>query len=329
MTLWKTTFTVIGIVAVGLLLNPYAAFNNRLPRPDAEPDFSIVLIPDSQYYASTYPNIYLAQMQWIAGRKTAGNIVYVASLGDNVDSAGDLKQWANADAAYRILDSVGIPYGIAAGNHDGAPSDTGNFNAYFGEARFSNRPYYGGHYGNDNDNSYALFEAGSLKFIFIFIEYDDEMISTSHPVLAWANSLLQVYHDRRAMVISHNMLEGGTSNAFSTQGETIYHALKANPNLFLIMGGHLDIAARRQDTYNGNTIHTLRSDYQFVDNYQSGYLRILRFSPADNTITVNTYSPTQEKYHPDRTDNNFNLPYDMSADSSVDIGRIIPLTISH
>jgi thymidylate kinase len=124
----------------------------------------------------------------------------------------------------------------------------------------------------------------------IFIEYDEGMISTSHPVLRWANNLLLKFLDRRAMVVSHNVLQGGTSNAFSTQGAAIYHALKVNPNLFLILGGHLDIAARRLDTFGGNTIYTLRSDYQFVNNHQSGYLRILRFNPARNTIRLHTYS---------------------------------------
>ena len=45
-------------------------------------------------------------------------------------------------------------------------------------------------------------------------------------------------------------------------------------------------------------VYSLRSDYQFVDGQQSGYLRIMRFSPADNTIHVSTYSPTQDKLFP-------------------------------
>ena len=130
-------------------------------------------------------------------------------------------------------------------------------------------------------------------------------------MLAWADSLLQAYADRRAIVISHNMLEGGTSNAFSRQGQAIYAALSGNPNLFLMMGGHLDVAARRRDTDRGHTVYTLRSDYQFVDTWQSGYLRLLRFSPAKNRIYVRTYSPVTRKYYPDRTDNNFSLFYDM------------------
>ncbi len=96
-------------------------------------------------------------------------------------------------------------------------------------------------------------------------------------MLDWANNLLKTNSDRRAIVVSHNMLSG---NSFSSQGQAIYDALKDNPNLFLMLGGHLDVAGQRSDTYLGNTVYTLRSDYQNVDGQQSGYLRLMRFSPA-------------------------------------------------
>ena len=307
----KKTLSHLAIRLCGLFF--FFTFIAYTPPPPAhaESDFTLVILPDTQYYASAFPDIFNAQMRWIVENAMTENIIFVASLGDNVDAAGSLNQWANADAAYQILEEAGIPYSLAAGNHDGAPASTENFNAYFGEARFAGQLTYGGHYGNDNDNSYSLFEAGGFKFIMVSIEYDDAMTDSNHPVLAWANRLLQEYADRRAIVISHNMLEGGTSNAFSNQGQAIYTALNRNPNLFLIMGGHLDVAARRSDKVHGHTIYTLRSDYQFVDTWQSGYLRLLRFSPANNRIYVSTYSPTKGEYYPDRTDNNFSLVYNM------------------
>jgi calcineurin-like phosphoesterase family protein len=291
------------------------------PDPIPGPDFTVAVIPDPQYYASIYPAVYTDQMQWIADNRAERNIVFVASLGDNVDLASDLRQWSNADAAYRILDAAGVPYGLSVGNHDGAPAATQNFNFYFGADRFARQPTYGGHYGDDNDNSYALFEASGLKFIVIFIEYDDGMTSADHPVLAWARRLLQEFSDRRGIVVSHNLLESGSSNAFSSQGRTIYDALKGSRNLFLLLGGHWDVAARRSDTYQGSTIHTLRSDYQFQEDFKSGYLRILRFSPVRNRIYVSTYSPTQKKFHPDRRGNSFSLIYDMGGAGSLGIGR--------
>ena len=95
-----------------------------------------------------------------------------------------------------------------------------NFNTYFGAARFAGKPWYGGHYGADNDNHFDLFEAGGMKFIVIFIEDDYSMTSTTHPVLVWANNLLQTYSygDRRAIVVAHNLLYGDPSRNFSIVG---------------------------------------------------------------------------------------------------------------
>ena len=81
------------------------------------------------------------------------------------------------------------------------------------------------------------------------------------------------------------------------------------------MGGHNEGASRRSDIYNGNTVFTLRSDYQAADNQQSGYLRILQFVPAENAINVRTYSPNQDKLY-DKSDvdqNIFSLPFAMGG----------------
>ena len=125
---------------------------------------------------------------------------------------------------------------------------------------------YGGRYGTaDYDNYYTTFSASGMDFIVVFIEYDDSMTSASNPVLTWANSILSANPTKRAIVVTHNLLQGAASNLFSAQGQAVYDALKANPNLFLMLGGHLDVARRRADTFNGHTVYSLRSDYQFVD----------------------------------------------------------------
>lgn len=276
--------------------------------------FSIVILPDTQFLALSWPSIFNAQTQWVANN-TTDNIVFVGNLGDIVNEEYIPQEWVNATEAYDILSSNGVPYGLAPGNHDGAPLNTGNFNTNFG-ARLAGQATYGGRYGTtDYDNTYSLFTASGMKFMVIFIEYDTTMTTTDHPVLQWAKALLHDNPDRKGIVISHNMLQGETSNAFSTQGQAIYDALKEEANLFLMMGGHNEGASRRSDTYNGNTVYTLRSDYQAADDQQSGYLRILRFVPAENTIDVSTYSPNQNKLY-DKADvdqNIFSLSFFMGG----------------
>jgi len=288
-------------------------FYGRIKNAPPGPDFTLIAIPDPQYLAATYPSVYNAQMNWVVNNKNSRNIAYVVSLGDNVDTASNATQWTNATTAWDILTTGGVQYALGIGNHDGAPAATENFNTNFA-ARKTAQATYGGRYGtNDYDNYFTLFEASGMKFIVMVIEYDDAMTSTSHPVLAWADGVLQANSDRRAIVVTHNLLNGGSSTSFSTQGQAVYDALKGNSNLFMILGGHLDTARHRSDTYNGNTVYSLRSDYQFAESRQdSGYLRIMRFSPTNNMIYVSTYSPNQDKYFATETSwNEFSLPYAM------------------
>jgi len=280
------------------------SFYGRVKGTSVGPDFSLIAIPDTQYYASTYPSIYNAQMDWIVANKTSRNIPFVVSLGDNVDVASDLAQWSNATAAWDRLTAGNVRYGLALGNHDGAPDTTGNFNTNFA-SRLGSAPNSCVNMPSDFDNIYCTFTASGMDFIVVFIEYGNQTTG----VLNWANGVLSSNSARRAIVVTHDLLSG---NSFTSQGLAIYEALKGNPNLFLMLGGHLDTTGQRSDVFEGRTVYSLRSDYQFVDSRQSGYLRIMRFSPADNMIYFTTYSPNQAKYLTDSS-NEFSLPYAMDG----------------
>ena len=287
------------------------SFYGRVKGGATGADFTLIAIPDPQYYASLYPSIYNSQMNWVVSNKVSSNIKFVMSLGDNVDDRLVPAQWTNATTAWDILTTGGVPYGLVAGNHDGAPSPTTEFNAAFA-SRLAAAPNNCVRYGTtDFDNHYCLFAANGLNFIAVFLENDAGMTSASDARLVWANSVLGSYPTRRAIVATHNLLNG---DVFTGQGQAIYDKLKGNANLFLMLGGHADTSARRTDIYEGHTVYSLRSDYQAVDSYQSGYLRIMRFSPANSLIYVTTYSTNQEIYRTGGEDQ-FNLPYEMVGEA--------------
>jgi hypothetical protein len=228
-----------------------------------------------------------------------------------------------ADASMSLLENPkttglrhGIPYGVSVGNHDQFPNanasanSTQLYNIYFGSNRFSGRPYYGGHFGSNNDNHFSLFSADGMKFIVIYFEYDSDPDSA---VLIWADNLLKTHIDRRAIIVSHYLVEPGNPAPFGMQGRDIYDALKGNANLFLMLAGHRHGEGRRTDVFNGNTVHTLLADYQERENGGNGWLRILQFSPANNQIRVRTYSPTLNQLETD-ADSQFTLTYDMTSD---------------
>lgn len=289
-------------------------------------DFTVIALPDTQYYSQDYPGIYQAQSRWIAEQQQARNIVFVTHLGDIVQDGDDTVEWDNADFAMSYLD--GIPYGVAPGNHDQDPrgiprtnNDEGGttvlFNQYFGVRRFDGRDFYGGHYDfgdpgsypENNDNNYQLFSAGGMDFIVIHLEFDMAPSPERNAVLSWLDNLLMTYPDRRAVIMTHYMI--GPVAMFSDQGQAIYDMVKDNPNVFLLLGGHVHGAARRTDEFQGNTIHSLLADYQGLESGGNGYLRIMTFSPENDEIRVETYSPWLDQY--DRSEeNDFSLDYTMA-----------------
>jgi len=302
-------------------------YGRMTPPPTPGPDFAVVAIPDTQYYSentarakSTTGNpaidtgavaaIYNAQTQWCVDNRNTRNIVFVSHMGD-IAQNGDTYQseWQVADAAQKLVENPattsrphGLPWGVAPGNHDQQPigdagGTTNYFNQYFNFTRWDKRPYYGGHFGTKggvpaNTNNYELFSASGMDFIIIHMEYDVRAKSYYQPVLDWADALLKAYPSRRAIVTSHWILNTGNPAAFSTQGQDIYDALKNNPNLFLMLCGHVHGEGQRADTYLGHTVYSILTDYQEASNGGNGFLRVLTFKPATNQIHVESYSPT-------------------------------------
>jgi len=325
-------------------------FYGRYTTPAAPgPDFSIVILPDTQYYsggASAHANTvtveqligtFGAQTQWILDNKVTRNIAFVSHMGDIVDH-GDIDiEWKRATAAMAKLEhpvnamrAYGIPFGAAPGNHDedpngvyDTPGATTLYNQYFGVSRFQGRDYYGGHYGTDNTNSYQLFSASGLDFIAIHLAYDT---TPNQDILDWADALLKAYPHRRAIVTSHYIIGAGNPGAFGAQGTAIYNNLKDNPNLFLMLCGHIHAEGRRTDVYQGRSVTTVLSDYQGLDNGGQGLLRIFTFSPTNNRVHVESWSPTLNR--PSGTVDNlphFDGPFDLTYNMQAPVSEWVPL----
>lgn len=298
-------------------------YGRAAPGSSGPPDFTIVALPDTQMYTANDTGIFENQTQWIANHLISNNIAFVTHLGDMVNDYNISDEWDIADTAMSILESAAIPYGITVGNCDmsknGVPPDPSTFNLYFPYSRFTGRPYYGGAYNNNNANSYQLFSVSGMDFIVIHFEFNVSSDPNHAAIMNWADNLLKTNSTRRAIVVTHDLLS--YSSTFDPDGSLIYNELKDNPNLFLLLGGHLDDEGRRQDLgTDGHTIYSLRSDYQDTrPNGGNGLLRLLVFSPDTNKINVFTYSPYVNQYETDST-SQFSLDYNMNGTSFQLIG---------
>jgi hypothetical protein len=269
------------------------------------PDFSIAVIPDTQYYTSLQfgatDSMFWKQTDWIVANRVAQNIAYVVHLGDCTDHGdANISEWNRAtNAMYRLESPVSIPYGMAVGNHDQSPNTgfpltctTNYYNQFFGVSHFSGRPYYGGHYGSNNDSHYDFFTAGGINFIVIYIEYDSHNQDAAN-MNTWAYNLLGTYSNRKAIIVTHYMMDNGNQGNFGPQGLAIYNRLKSRPNVVMMLGGHIagNGEGQRLDTYTGKKVKTFLSDYQGRTRGGNGLMRLMKFSPANDLLSVTTFSP--------------------------------------
>ncbi len=302
--------------------NLTVTFHGReAPTPAIGPDFCIVVMPDTQNYAAQNNGgtkaMMIAQTEWAISNRVSRNVAYVTQLGDlvnNGDTPSYVSQWYNAtNAMYRLESPAktqladGMAYGVAVGNHEQSPNGdatsgtTSNYNRYFGVSHFAGRNYYAGHYGTNNNNHFDFFSVSGLEFVVLYFEYDT---TPSADLLGWANDVLRTNANRRAIAVTHYMGTAATPSSLSAQGTAIYNALKTNANLFLMLGGHTcgsngEGEGSRSDTYDGNTVRTLISDYQCRTNGGNGIMRLMDFSPSNNVVTVQTYSPWTDEYETD------------------------------
>ena len=288
--------------------------------------FTVVLLPDTQFYSSTYPQIFTAETQWIADNQAALNIRMVIGEGDIVDNADLPAQWVNADAAVKILDNAQVPYTLAIGNHDydgKLPENRSavSFNQSFGPARYAAYPWYGGNLNNSNENFYTLFTANDQQYMVLALEFYPR-----DAVLSWASSVIDSHPDAKVFVVTHSFVftDGTRQDRCDTMDmasqvaagqannpEGIWQKLlKSKPNVIFIASGHLigtGTAHRTDIGVNGNVVNETFTNFQAQTNGGNGFFRILTFHPSENRIDVTTYSPYLNQFRT-TADEQFSMP---------------------
>ncbi len=284
----------------------------------AENSFSVVLLPDTQYYAEQYPDTYVAQTLWIRQHLNQDNTKFVIHLGDIVQTSTKKSEWENADRAMRLLDGV-VPYSMVPGNHDMVVKtrDSTLYNQFFSPARFAEHKWYGGHMGETNDNNYCFFEACGMQFMVVSLEF-----APRDETLEWAAEVTSRYPNHRVIVATHcYMRPNGRDTKCATSykvagnsGEQMWQKfIRKQPNIFLVISGHvLGVGLQISVNDAGGNVLEMLTDYQGLPNGGDGWLRSLQFVPYENKIHVKTYSPLLDKHNNDAKET-FSLYYDMTV----------------
>ncbi|RZM13347.1 MAG: hypothetical protein EOO88_44765 [Pedobacter sp.] len=299
-------------------------------------------------------DMFYNQIDWIVANAQKEKIAYVVQVGDITDQ-GDKKpeQWERAkNAMYRLERPQqglpnGIPYGVAVGNHDVRPNGDPNgtkigYTKYFGRKHFEGKPYYGGSYNNEesSDSHYDLFAANGEKFIVLYLIFNDPGkkefydAALEEKVHNWGAEVLAKHADRKAIVVSHNILRPDTSSKsnfragtgffplpgnFTKQGKRVIEKFKHSPNVFMMLCGHVSGEAVKDVKFQGRrNIKVLLTDYQgrrnepYTENDRNGgngILRLMKFDQGNEKLSVRTFIPQKDKLLEEvDEDSNFSVP---------------------
>jgi hypothetical protein len=293
-----------------------------LPTPlvmSNDPDFTIVLFPDTQGEVTYNHPVWESMPDWVAANGVSQNIQAVIGEGDVVQNH-TVPEFAEGALGWNVVDTAGIPYLVGIGNHDyddGLYTNvpTGNrsatlFNTYFGVNRYSGKSWFGGSYNNSAENSWIKFDAGLQKLLVLTLEFFPRS-----EVLNWAQGVVTANPGRAVIVQTHGYLNNNGTRTLHTDpyGPDFYalnldndgqqmwdNFIKLNPNIFLVTSGHQicqPTSAYSEAHGNaGNLVHQLFVDHQCETNGGNGYMALLKFRPSLGRIDVTTYSAYLNAY---------------------------------
>lgn len=202
--------------------------------------FSIIVLPDTQYYSKSYPEIFKNQTLWIVENRFTFNIQFVVHLGDLVDQYNDANQWYRSKDAMTLLGD--IPWIVVPGNHDFVTWEDNKHSYYYqfyGPHVFQNKPYYGGSWNDDNFNNFVTFDYDGNKFLILNLQNNPPI-----GAIEWAYDVVQTHPDRDVILITHEFVSNGFGR--TAIGQMIWDALikYKHEQIKIVLCGHFNGEAR-------------------------------------------------------------------------------------
>lgn len=295
--------------------------NTKELEPPPPGSATVVLLPDTQYYAACqYPHL-RHQSAWIAAQRRPRNIIAAISLGDLTDH-NDQPEWDFLRSSLAPI-ANDFPLLLTTGNHDVGDRGTANhreslFHVYFDERwATTNQALRAVMTPGRIDNAFYTFALERFRLGVLMLEWSPRRVTVQ-----WADQVLSQFHDTRVIVATHaylyddatrydfaargteqqwNPLEYPTAQGAGVEdgnhdGEMLWNELiRKHSNVFMVVSGHV----LRQGTAHltsmgmgGNTVDQVLVNYQMLDEGGLGYLRFFEFLPDGRTLHMKTFSPS-------------------------------------
>lgn len=257
-------------------------------------DFSLAAFSDTQYTVENFPDTFARQTQWIADNKANYNFAFFAHQGDMLRRGYSDYQAQNAANALANLDTAGIPYSVAIGNHDydnqfddlDRHVSSANFTKWFGDARYAQQSVL--EYGSslDQRNHYHVFQAAGQQFLVLSLEWQVPTAAQT-----WAQGVINNHAQLPVIVITHEYLSGSVGGR--TSGTPVDAALlgaqngtslwnnfvSVNPQIFMVLSGHTGATWNRVVTNAaGLPVIEAAADFEGLANGGDGWLQTIEFT---------------------------------------------------
>ncbi|MFM8497343.1 MAG: metallophosphoesterase [Planctomycetia bacterium] len=291
------------------------------PPLPGEGSLTFVVLPDTQNYSESFPDLFTAQTEWIVARRQARRIAGVFHLGD-ITNRNTPAEWDNARRSMKVLDDARMPFCMVPGNHDygagGQAADrTTLLNDHFPLATQAKRAGWGGVYDREPDrvdNNFQFVEAEGRKFLVLGLEFGPRK-----DVVRWANEIAGDHPHHEIILVTHafvyhddtrydwrtfkdgqswNPHSYGVATRFGDDvhdGEELWQNLVSrHRNFILNLNGHVlgDGLGRLATTAHGREISQQLVNFQMRPNGGDGWLRLVEMRP-DGTARAYDFSPTR------------------------------------
>ena len=232
---------------------------------------------------------------WILDSRERENIQFVVHSGDVVDGIGPSMSKIAAEALVPIYET--LPGMIVSGNHDGTKTDK-HWN--FSQQPYAKLVHKEGQLLEENNGanvfaSYVTFHAAGTDFLVFGIGFG--VICTD-----WMDRVIAEHPDHVVITVVHWGLRDYGTYARETR-PIFVKVMPKWPNFRLILCGHehgvmtlTDWFDDDQDGTAERSVTTMMFNFQDDRKNGLGFMRLLRFDPADHSIEVSTFSPWYDQW---------------------------------